>query len=88
MTSDDHEGQQRPGVPRGGPARRGAHTRKGEDEQGAAQVFYVAATRATQRLIGVGGARSLGKGCRLDIDKCVIARLDAADVVPLADGRT
>jgi superfamily I DNA/RNA helicase len=29
----------------------------GEDEQEAAQVFYVAATRATQRLmIGVGGA--------------------------------
>ena len=29
---------------------------KGEDEQEAARVFYVAATRATQRLvIGVGG---------------------------------
>ena len=30
---------------------------KGEDEQEAARVFYVAATRATQRLVtGVGGA--------------------------------
>jgi superfamily I DNA/RNA helicase len=38
---------------------------KGEDEKEAARVFYVAATRATQRLvIGVGGdgefARRLG----------------------------
>jgi superfamily I DNA/RNA helicase len=34
---------------------------KGEDEQEAARVFYVAATRATQRLvIGVGGD---GGGC-------------------------
>jgi superfamily I DNA/RNA helicase len=33
----------------------------GEDEQEAAQVFYVAATRATQRLvIGVGGTSSFG----------------------------
>ena len=32
---------------------------KGEDEQEAVRVFYVAATRATQRLvIGVGGAGS------------------------------
>lgn len=31
---------------------------KGEDEQEAARVFYVAVTRATQRLvIGVGGAK-------------------------------
>jgi superfamily I DNA/RNA helicase len=31
---------------------------KGQDEQEAARVFYVAATRATQRLvIGVGGKR-------------------------------
>jgi superfamily I DNA/RNA helicase len=31
---------------------------KGEDQQEAAQVFYVAATRATQRLvIGMGGVR-------------------------------
>ncbi len=35
---------------------------KGEDEQEAARVFYVAATRATQRLvIGVGGAGGFGK---------------------------
>ena len=35
---------------------------KGEDEQEAARVFYVAATRATQRLvIGVGGGEGFGK---------------------------
>ena len=34
---------------------------KGEDEQEAARVFYVAATRATQRLvIGVGGGGGFG----------------------------
>ena len=34
---------------------------KGEDEQEAARVFYVAATRATQRsVIGVGGDEGLG----------------------------
>jgi hypothetical protein len=34
---------------------------KGEDEQEAARVFYVAATRATQRLvIGVGGNGGFG----------------------------
>ena len=34
----------------------------GEDEQEAARVFYVAATRATQRLvIGVGGGGGFGK---------------------------
>ena len=34
---------------------------KGEDEQEAARVFYVAATRATQRLvIGVSGDGGLG----------------------------
>ena len=34
----------------------------GEDEQEAARVFYVAATRATQRLvIGVGGDGGFGK---------------------------
>ena len=39
---------------------------KGEDEQEAARVFYVAATRATQRLvIGVGGDG--GFGSRLQI---------------------
>ncbi len=36
---------------------------KGEDEQEAARVFYVAATRATQRLvIGVGGNGGFGRG--------------------------
>jgi hypothetical protein len=35
---------------------------KGEDEREAARVFYVAATRATQRLvIGVGGDGGFGK---------------------------
>ena len=35
---------------------------KGEDEQEAARVFYVAATRATQRLvIGVGGDSGFGR---------------------------
>ncbi len=34
---------------------------KGEDEQEAARVFYVAATRATQRLVfGVGGDGRFG----------------------------
>ena len=34
---------------------------KGEDEQEAARVFYVAATRAVQKLvIGVGGDGGLG----------------------------
>ena len=34
---------------------------KGEDEQEAARVFYVAATRATQRLvIGAGGNAKFG----------------------------
>ena len=35
---------------------------KGEDEQEAARVFYVAATRATQRLvIGVSGGGGFGR---------------------------
>ena len=35
---------------------------QGEDEQEAARVFYMAATRATQRLvIGVGGDGGFGK---------------------------
>ena len=35
---------------------------EGEDEQEAARIFYVAATRATQRLvIGVGGDGGFGK---------------------------
>ncbi|MDD2880526.1 MAG: hypothetical protein PHQ58_08810 [Rhodoferax sp.] len=32
---------------------------KGEDEQEAARVFYVAATRATQGLVGMGHLRNL-----------------------------
>ena len=41
----------------------------GEDEKEAARVFYVAATRATQRLvIGVGGGRLFGD--RLDSSPC------------------
>ncbi len=35
---------------------------KDEDEQEAARVFYVAATRATQRLV-IGGAWGRGSGC-------------------------
>ncbi len=35
---------------------------QGEDEQEAARVFYVAATRATQRLVmGVGGGSLFGQ---------------------------
>ena len=35
---------------------------KGEDEQLAARVFYVAATRGTQRLVlGVGGSGEIGR---------------------------
>ena len=35
---------------------------KGEDEQEAVRVFYVAATRATQRLVvGVGGDGGFGE---------------------------
>ena len=38
---------------------------KGEDEQEAGQVFYVAAMRVTQRLvIGVGEDGRLGVGCQ------------------------
>ncbi|MDO9144239.1 MAG: 3'-5' exonuclease [Rhodoferax sp.] len=32
---------------------------EGEDEMEAARVFYVAATRATQRLVGMGRLRNL-----------------------------
>ena len=51
-----HEGQQRPVIPRGGATQRGAYACAGEDETEAARVFYVAATRAMQRLVrGVTG---------------------------------
>jgi len=39
------------GIPRGGATRRGAFAFSGEDEKEAARLFYVAATRATQRLV-------------------------------------
>jgi superfamily I DNA/RNA helicase len=40
---------------------------KGEDEQEAARVFYVAAARATPRLVnGVGGDGGLGSGSRCE----------------------
>jgi superfamily I DNA/RNA helicase len=49
---------------------------KGEDEQVAARVFYVAATRATQRLvIEVGGDRGGGVGCDGD-DQCAIFKTE------------
>lgn len=48
MMSDSEVGQHRPEVPFGGPARRRPHTAKGEAEQAATQVLYVAATRSTQ----------------------------------------
>ena len=58
----DHEGQQRTGVPRRSAARRGHMPAKGEDEQEAARVFYVTATRVTQRLvIGAGGDGGSGR---------------------------
>ena len=41
---------------------------KDEDEQEAAPVFYVAATRATQRLvIGVGGGGGFGQLLNVDL---------------------
>jgi superfamily I DNA/RNA helicase len=43
---------------------------KGEDEQEAARVFYVAPTLATRRLvIRVGGVRGLGQTCTSKGDK-------------------
>ena len=39
---------------------------KGEDEQEAERVFYVAATRATHRLV-IEVGRDGGFGCRLQI---------------------
>ena len=61
--NDSRKGLQGPGVPGGGPARRGAQApAPREDEKAAARVFYVAATRATQRLVlGVGGNGSFGE---------------------------
>ena len=46
----------------------------GEDEQEAARVFYVAATRATQRLgIGVGGDGEFGQRVTSNVTKLVNA---------------
>ena len=57
----DHESQQRPGAPVVALPGVGHISGPGEDEQEAARVFYVAATRATQRLvIGVGGDGRFG----------------------------
>ena len=50
---------------------------KGEDEQEAARVFYVAATRAMQRLvIGVAEGQGLGSGSRIKAYKYMIERPD------------
>ena len=43
---------------------------KGEDEQEAARVFYVAATRATQRLM-IGGSGNGKFGSRISENLCV-----------------
>jgi len=54
--SDDYEEQQWHGVPVMALSGAEHMHSKGKDEQGAAQVFFAAATRAAQRLvIGVGG---------------------------------
>ena len=61
-TNDDQEGQDRPGVPVVALPGVGHMPATGEDEQEAARVFYVAATRATQRLVlGVGGNGEFGR---------------------------
>ncbi len=51
MTSDDMKVSKGLGLPVVAPAGVGCMPAKGEDEQGAARVFYVAAKRATQRLV-------------------------------------
>lgn len=54
--SDAHEGQQRPGVTRGGPARHGAHACKRRRRTSGRVSVLCGGERATQRLvIGVGG---------------------------------
>ena len=61
MMSDDHEGQQRHGFPVMALSGAGHMPAKGEDKQKAARVLYVAATRATQRLVvRMGGDGGLG----------------------------
>ena len=51
MTSDDMKVSKGLGLPVVAPAGVGCMPAKGEDEQGAARVFYVAAKRATQGLV-------------------------------------
>ena len=56
------KGQQTPEIPVAALPGVGHMPAKGEDEQETARVFYVAATRVTQRLvIGVGGDGGFGK---------------------------
>jgi hypothetical protein len=50
-SDDAHEGQEKPEIPCGGAARLGHIAAAGEYEKEAVRVFYVAATRATQRLV-------------------------------------
>ena len=62
MTSDDMKVSKGLGFPVVALPGAGHTPAKGEDEQEAARVFYVAATRATQRLvIGVGGDGGFGE---------------------------
>ena len=57
----DHEGQQGPVFPVVALPGVGHMPAAGEDEKEAARVFYVAATRATQRLLmGLGGDSGFG----------------------------
>ena len=61
MTSDDMKVSKGLGFPVMARPSVGRMPAEGEDEQEAARVFYVAATRATQRLvIGVGGDGGVG----------------------------
>ena len=63
MMSDDHEGQQRHGFLVMALSGAGHMPAKGEDKQKVALVLYVAATRATQRLVvGMGGDGGLRGG--------------------------
>ncbi|MBC7405370.1 MAG: ATP-dependent helicase, partial [Cytophaga sp.] len=55
----------------------------GEDEQEAARVFYVAATRATERLvIGVGGSARFGQKLA-----CVLNYVTQQDLSPCLQKR-
>ena len=60
----DHVRGQGPGVSGGDAAGRGQMPAAGEDEKEEARVFYVAATRATQRLV-IGVSGDWGVGWRL-----------------------